>query len=93
MKTVYPEFAEEVNFYAVGYDPSEDLSKLDSFAQSNGYPWPVAVAQGNIVRDLNVAQQSYKVAFDGQGVQVYRAPYGDADSDEWRAVFTELAER
>jgi hypothetical protein len=93
MKTVYPEFAEEVNFYAVGYDPSEGISKLDSFAQSNGYPWPVAVAQGNIVRDLNVAQQSYKVAFDGQGVQVYRASYGDGSAEDWRRVFTELAGR
>ncbi len=93
MKTVYPEFAEEVEFYAVGFDRSEDLNQLDQFASKNGYPWPVAVSQENIVRDLGVTQQSYKVAIDGNGVQVYRAAYGSSNAEEWREVFTELAGR
>ena len=91
MKTVYPEYSQDVKFYAVGFDRSEDLNHLDRFAQNNGYPWPVAVSEANIVRELGVTQQSYKIAIDGQGVQIYRASYGSSNPDEWRKVFTQLS--
>ena len=90
MKTVYPDFAEDVDFYAVGFDGSEDLDQLNTYTQNHGYPWPVAVST-DIVRDLGVTQQAYKIAIDGRGVQIYRASYGSSDTDEWREVFTQLS--
>ncbi len=91
MKTVYPDFSEEVKFYAVGFDRSEDLSKLHQYAQNSGHPWPVAVGAGRIVRDLGITRQTYKVAIDGSGVQIFRATAG-SDADKWRQVFTQLSE-
>ncbi len=91
MKTVYPEFSENVEFYVVGI--SESLEVLDRYAQNNGYPWPVAVsANTRDLRDLGVTQQSYKIAIDKRGVQVYRAAFGSGTDDEWRKVFTQLFE-
>ena len=87
MKTVYPEFSDDVKFYAVGI--SEPLTRLDSDAQAKGYPWPVAVSPN--VRDLGVIKQSYKIAVDERGVQVYRASFGSGTDDEWRKVFTQLS--
>ena len=88
MKAVYPEFDQDVKFYAVGI--SESLEVLDRYAQNNGYPWPVAVSPNT--GDLGVTQQSYKIAIDERGVQVYRASFGSGTDDEWRKVFTQLSE-
>ena len=87
MKTVHPEFSEDVEFYVVGI--GESLDVLDRYAQNNGYPWPVAVSPNT--RDLGITQQSYKIAIDDRGVQVYRAAFGSGTDDEWRKVFTQLS--
>ncbi|MDA0734595.1 MAG: hypothetical protein O2909_09250 [Chloroflexi bacterium] len=91
MKNVYPEYADQVAFYAVGTDPNEAVERLEGYRQQQGYPWPVAVAQGAMLRDLNVLVQSTKVVFDSRGVQVYRAGFGQGGPDEWRKVFEDLA--
>lgn len=95
MKEVYPEFAGDVNFYAVGtYTKAvEDLDKLESYRERNGHPWPVAnpVNERQALADLNVASQSTKIAFDARGVITYRDGFGGGDPDTWRQVFTELA--
>ena len=91
MKQVYPQYADRVAFYAVGTDPSERLETLEAFRTNQEYPWPVAVGQGNMLRDLNILVQSSKVAFDSHGVIVYRDGYGRGGPDEWRQAFEELA--
>ena len=91
MKEVYPDYADQVKFYAVGYDPYESLEVLESYRQEQGYPWPVAVAQGDILRDLDVVIQSTKIAINSQGVITYRAGYYQGGVDQWREVFEELA--
>ncbi len=91
MKTIYPEYQNGVAFYVVGTDPGETVEKLDAFAQRNAYPWPMAVAQGSMLRDLNILVQSSKIAFDSNGVQVYRDGYGGGGAKEWRAVFEQLS--
>lgn len=94
MKSVYPEFAEQVNFYAVGVSPSFDnLERLENDRVRNGYPWPIAnpVNERQALSDLGVSSQSTKIAFDSRGVITYRAGFGGGGSDEWRQVFNELA--
>ena len=90
MKEVYPEYADRVAFYAVGTDPREDLEQLESYRERQEHPWPVAVSQGAMLKDLNVFVQSSKVAFDAQGLIVYRDGYGGGGPEEWRQVFEEL---
>ena len=46
MKKVYPRYADQVAFYAVGTDPTESLEHLKAVRQKAGYPWPVAVQAG-----------------------------------------------
>ena len=91
LKSIYPEFADRVDFYAVGSDPTQSVSVLDAYRQQQGYPWPVAEAVGTTLRDLKVQVQSTKLAFDSQGVIVYRDGYGQGGPDRWRQVFQELA--
>ncbi len=95
MKEVYPEYAEQVNFYAVGTFSKaiESIEKLERYRQQRGHPWPVAnPASNQVLADLNVTIQSTKIAFDSRGVITYRDGFGNGDPAVWRQVFMELAQ-
>ena len=91
MKEIYPEFADDFTFYAVGTDPSERLDKLEAYREQEGHPWLVAAATGTMLKDLKVLVQSTKIGLDSQGVIIYRDGYGQGDEETWRQVFQELA--
>ena len=63
-----------------------------TIAWQNGHPWPVATAPGQVMADLGVTIQSTKIAFDSRGMITYREGMGQGNDEEWRQVFTELAE-
>ena len=93
MKVIYPDYADQVNFYAVAVSSTFDsLDQLERHREKNGYPWPVAnaVNEGQVLADLSVAKQSTKIAFDSRGVITYRDGFGSGGEDVWRQVFTEL---
>ena len=92
LKGIYPEYADEVDFYAVGVNPTVDVSRLEAYRVEQGHPWPVAQPMGNAVRDFDVRVQSTKVAFNSQGVIIYREGFGTGGGDDWHGVFKELAE-
>ena len=91
MKGVYPEFADRVEFYAIGQDPTESLAKMESYRIQQGYPWPVAETDPKTLRKLGVLQTSTKLAVDSRGVINYRAGHGGGDPKEWRQVFNRLS--
>ena len=90
MSDVYPEFADAVALYVVGSDPSESIEDLAKDRLANNYPGNVATPSGDMMRKLNVLNRSTKLAIDAHGVIIYRASYGDGDTDEWRQVFRNL---
>ena len=91
MSDVHPDFAEQVNLYVVGASPIDSLEGLEEYVVGQGYSWPVAAPQGSMLRDLNVAIRSTKIAIDGDGVITYRATFGQGSEDDWREVFEELS--
>ena len=91
MKDVYPEFADQVAFYAVGQDPAESLELMERYRKQQGYPWPIAKTDPKTLVDLRLLQTSTKIAFDGNGVIAYRAVHGGGDPKIWREVFREIA--
>ena len=93
LKAIYPDYAEQVNFYAVAVSGSFDnLDRLESNRAKNGYPWPVAniANEQRALADLNVTYQSTKIAFDSQGVITYRDGFGGGSADTWHQVFSDL---
>lgn len=93
LQAIYPDYAPEVAFYAVGVHPGivEDLSTLERYRRERGHPWPVAVAPRQLLAALNVTIQSTKIAFDRQGTITYREGMGQGDDAAWREVFAALA--
>ena len=93
MKNIYPEFANKVDFYAIGYSEVETMDQLEHDRIQQGYPWPIAKIDDDVLKELKVLQQSTKIALDHQGVISYRAGYGNGGDDKWREVFSDLARR
>ena len=91
MKQVHPQYADKVDFYAVGVFPSEDIEVYEKFRLEKDYPWPVAVPKSGLLPDLRVTIQSTKIAFDGEGVITYRTGMGDGTPETWHQVFSDLA--
>ena len=90
MRDVYPEFSDQVDFYAIGQSPIEYLALLQSDRQIENYPWPVAEIDFNVLKDLRVLRQSTKIVLDHHGVITYRAGYGSGGPSVWREVFLAL---
>ena len=82
-----------MDFYAIGLSAFESLEKLEEYRQKEGYPWPVTKVESDILNDLEVLQQSTKIALDHQGVITYRAGYADGGPEKWRQVFNDLVTR
>ena len=91
MMDIYPEFADQVAFYTVGQDPTETLDDLERTRKERGYTWPIAEPIDKMLIDLRVLQESAKIAFDSDGVVVYRKG-GGGDVAAWPGVFRKLAE-
>lgn len=92
LKDVWPEYADDVDFYAVNIDPSDSFDKLEDFKRDQGYPWPLTHSDRDALLRLNVIRQSTKIAFDSDGVIVYRERMGGGDVEEWRDLFRELSQ-
>ncbi len=93
MQDIYPDYAEAVDFYAIGVHPGivEDITVLEAYRREQGHPWPVTTADPQVMAELGVTIQSTKIAFDSQGTIIYREGMGQGDDAEWRRIFTELA--
>ncbi len=89
MKDIYPDYADQVAFYAIGQDPTESLDQLEAYRKQQGYPWPIAETDPKNLASLRVLQQSTKIAFDSNGLITYRQAHG-VDPDTWAHVFQDL---
>ena len=94
MKDIYPQYAGDVAFYAVGVHPGivEDIDTLEHYRQERGHPWPVATAPSRVMADLGVTIQSTKIAFDAAGTIIYREGMGLGDDETWHQIFQQLAQ-
>ena len=90
MKEVFPKYSEDILFYAVNIDPSEDIDSISEYGKEQGYSWELAQSNNEMLSDLNVLQQSTKLAFDKDGVIRYRAGFGEGSIDCWGKVFENL---
>ncbi len=90
LKDVYPQYQDEVAFFAIGMDPSESLSELEAYSKSQGYTWPMALANPDLFPSYRVIIRSTKIAVDQRGVITWRAGYGVEDEETWHRIFQAL---
>ena len=94
MKEIYPQYADKVDFYAIGVHPKvfEDIDTLEFYRKERSHPWPVATAPSGVMAELGVTIQSTKIAFDSQGTIIYREGMGQGNDEDWHRVFNELSQ-
>ena len=66
---------------------------MESHRIKEGYLWPIAEIDTDVLKELWVLQQSTKIALNHQGIITYRAGYADGGAYKWREVFSDLAKR
>ena len=93
LKDIYPDFADGVDFIAIGQDPTEPLEALIAYRDKQGHPWPVAIPGRGMLAAFRITSQSFKIAFDADGVITYREGYNRGDEATWRDVMAGLAGR
>ena len=92
LKALDSQYDGQVAILAVDADPFESAGRIADFWDRNGYSWPVAAAQREIVVDYKVISQSTKVAVDRNGVIRFREGYGTKNQGWWDEVFSDLLE-
>ena len=92
LSSIYPEFADRVEFYGIGIDPSETPDELEDLKAREGYVYDIAFPVGKAIADLRILKQSSKIAIAGDGVIAYRAGFGGGDMDEWAQILSGLAD-
>jgi hypothetical protein len=75
---------------AIGIDPSESAQQLDRYKSDQGYPWPVAVANRDLLERYRVTTTSIKFALDRNGVVQYQRGYGVGSAEEWTRLLNTL---
>ena len=84
LKTVYPDYQDDVAFLAVDVDPSEDAELISRYREEQGYPWPMALYDPYIVGEYKITTQASKIVIDSDGVIVFRRGFGTLKEDQWR---------
>ena len=87
IKLVYPEFADQVAFLAVGTAPFEDGDRIRTFKQTNGFPWLMAPLDVDTLKAYNILTQASKVVIDRDGIIVFRAGYSIESIETWVELF------
>ena len=90
LKDIYPQYADDVDFYAIGMFPGNDVALFEEFGKKRGYTFPVAVPRSEILESLKVTIQSTKIAFDANGTIIHRHGMGRGNPEIWHEVFAAL---
>ena len=93
LKDIYPQYADRVAFIGVDVDPTESAEKISAYASDQGYPWPMAEYDPDILVDYGIRAQASKVMIDGDGVITFRATSSKTPNDKWREVFENVIEQ
>ena len=81
-----------MEFLAVSTDPFDDEAALRRYRERNGYPWMMAPADLEMIKEYGVRVQATKFGIDGDGVIVHKRGYGTGSEADWIEVLEQLAD-
>ena len=90
LKEVHPEYADRVNFLAVGVDPGESAEKILSYKNAEGFTWPMTTADTEMLRAYGVTSQATHATLDSNGIILEGVTSGSHNADDWRSLFDGL---
>ena len=90
LKEVYPDYTDRVDFLAVDVDPGESAQHIRSYKMSEGFIWPMAPANIDMLRSYNITRQASKVSLDSNGIIQTRTISGGDSEKGWRDLLDSL---
>lgn len=87
---IYPDYADQVDFLAVGVDPNEGARLIQSYKLSEGFTWPMTIADRDMLEDYRVTRQATMATIDADGIIASSIGSGSRPDDGWREVFESL---
>ena len=77
---------------AIGTDSFEGESYLRQYKERNGFPWPIAAVDSDVIESYEVVVRSTKFGIDRNGVIVLKGLYGTQPFEEWERWLKQLEE-
>ena len=84
-------YNDEVAFYIVGTDPSENLETLEADRERHGLPWTTAYADEGMLETLQIYTQASKMAISSDGIITHRYGFGKGEFDSWADLFEDIS--
>lgn len=90
LSEVYPDYKDELNFVAIGIDPTDTKKVMEDLAAENGFAFPTTWGHPQIMIDFGVESQATTVGVNRDGYIAFQKNKTALSEEEYRELFDQL---
>ncbi|HKK46406.1 MAG TPA: TlpA disulfide reductase family protein [Balneolaceae bacterium] len=90
LSKVYPDYKDQLNFIAIGIDPTDTREVMTKLAKEKGFTFPLTWGHPKIMIDFGVESQATTVGINREGKIVFQKNKTALSEKEYRKLFDQL---
>ena len=90
LSKVYPDYKGQLNFIAIGIDPTDTREVMTKLAKEKGFTFPLTWGHPQIMIDFGVESQATTVGINREGKIVFQKNKTALSEKEYRNLFDQL---
>ncbi|MEL7833102.1 TlpA disulfide reductase family protein [Fodinibius sp. Rm-B-1B1-1] len=90
LSEVYPDYKDQLNFVAIGIDPTDTREVMVDLAEEKGFKFPTTWGHPQIMVDFGVESQATTVGVNRDGYIVFQKNKTALSEEEYRDLFDQL---
>jgi peroxiredoxin len=90
LSEVYPDFKDQVNFVAIGIDPTDTREVMEDLAEEKDFKFPTTWGHPQIMIDFGVESQATTVGINRDGYIAFQKNKTALSAEEYRNLFDQL---
>lgn len=90
LSEVYPDYKDELNFVAIGIDPTDTREVMVDLADEKGFKFPTTWGHPQIMIDFGVESQATTVGVNRDGYIAFQKNKTALSEEEYRKLFDQL---
>jgi len=90
LSKVYPDYKDQLNFIAIGIDPTDTRAVMIKLAKEKGFTFPLTWGHPKIMIDFGVESQATTVGINREGKIVFQKNKTALSEKEYRKLFDQL---
>ncbi len=90
LSKVYPDYKDELNFVAIGIDPTDTREVMVDLAEEKGFKFPTTWGHPQIMVDFGVESQATTVGVNRDGYITFQKNKTALSEEEYRTLFDQL---